>query len=61
MMLHKQKVIETIESLKSEFTIDELCEKISFIEHVEEGLEDIKNGQTISEKELEKKIEEWRK
>lgn len=60
-MLFKRKVIETIETFNDEFTMDELFEKISFIESVEEGLNDIKLGKTLTEEELEKEVQGWLK
>ncbi len=60
-MLLKRKVIETVETLNEEFTIDELFEHISFIENVEEGLKDIKEGRTLTESELEKEVQKWYK
>jgi hypothetical protein len=60
-MLLKEKVLETVASLQTEFTIDELFERLSFIENVQTGLEDIKNGDMLSEIQLENEIKKWRK
>ena len=37
-MLLKSRVLETIETFENEFSMDELFERMSFIESVQEGL-----------------------
>jgi hypothetical protein len=58
-MLQKETVLKTVELLNNEFSIDELFEKISFIEKVEEGIEDSKNNRTITQEELKKEMQGW--
>jgi hypothetical protein len=58
-MLLKSKVLETVEMLDDEFTLDLLVEKMSFIERVQEGLEESINGDTISDDEFEKQVNLW--
>jgi hypothetical protein len=58
-MLLKSKVLETVEMLDDEFTLDLLVEKMSFIERVQEGLEESINGDTISDEEFEKQVNLW--
>jgi hypothetical protein len=58
-MLLKSKVLETVEMLDDEFTLDLLVEKMSFIERVQEGIEESINGDTISDKEFEKQVNLW--
>jgi len=58
-MLLKSKVIEMVNTFEDEFSIDELFEKISFIEKVEEGLNDSKAGKTTPQNELNKEMQEW--
>ncbi|MEP7322810.1 MAG: hypothetical protein ABI761_12865 [Saprospiraceae bacterium] len=58
-MLLKSRVLETVQSLEDHFTMDELFERISFIENVETGLKDIEDGNTIDEVELVKEVKEW--
>ncbi len=56
----KEQVIETIQDqLPNEFSMDELFERMSFIEHVQKGLIDSEEGRTISEEDLDKEIAEW--
>jgi hypothetical protein len=58
-MLLKSKVLETVEMLDDEFTLDLLVEKMSFIERVQEGIEESINGETISDEEFEKQVNLW--
>jgi|688.fasta_scaffold1176017_2 hypothetical protein len=58
-MLLKSKVLETVEMLDDEFTLDLLVEKMSFIERVQEGIEESINGDTISDEEFEKQVNLW--
>lgn len=60
-MLTKQVLIQTIEKLPSSFTIDELLDKLIFIEKVNEGLKQSEQGKTVSKKEAEKKLSKWLK
>lgn len=58
-MLIKSKVLETIEELPEKFSMDDLFEKLLVIEKVEKGLEQGRNGEFISEEELDKITEKW--
>ena len=57
-MISKAKVQESIANMPENFTIDELVERLIFIEKVEQGLKDSREGNTISEKELDAKMKE---
>lgn len=58
-MLVKTEVQETLNNLSDEFTMDELFERLSFIEHVKEGLLQSEKGELISEEEFDKLTEKW--
>lgn len=58
-MLTKQNVQNTIANLPEQFTIDELLEKLIFVKKIEEGLEQSKNGGTISNEEIKAIISQW--
>ncbi len=58
-MLTKEKLIKHINDFPSEFTIDELIEKLIFIEKIEKRIELSENDETISEQELKKETEKW--
>jgi hypothetical protein len=58
-MLVKEEVQKTLNNLGDEFTMDELFERLSFIEHVKAGLKDIEEGRVFSQEELEIEMEKW--
>jgi Zn-dependent alcohol dehydrogenase len=58
-MLTKTSVINTINKLPDNFSIDELVDKMILLEKIERGIQDADNGKVISETELEKRMEEW--
>ncbi len=58
-MLLKSKVLEIIEHLPNEFSMDDLFERMSFIESVGQGLNDLKEGRILTETELEKEMQSW--
>lgn len=59
--MKKNKVLEAIEQFPSEFNLDELIEKLIFIEKVEMGLQQAKEGKTIPHDEVKKRIQTWQK
>jgi hypothetical protein len=57
----KEKVIDSIKELPEQFDLDLLLEKLLFIEKVEKGLEQAKNGEVVSHDEVKKMVDKWRK
>ena len=51
-MITKEKLIETIKSLPDKFSIEEVLERIIFLEKVEEGLQDSKSDRVIPHHEV---------
>lgn len=58
-MISKEKLISQIESFPSELSIDELIDKLIFIDKLEERIQQSAKGETISEDELKKEMNEW--
>lgn len=58
-MLTKEKVIETIGSFPDEFSIEELIEKLIFLDKVERGNKQSENGDSISEEQLDQEMKKW--
>jgi hypothetical protein len=46
--MKKYKVIETLDYLPDEFDIEELVEKLLFVEKVEKGIQDAEEGKLMS-------------
>lgn len=55
----KQKVIDSIEKLPQDASLDDIMERIYFIHKIEVGLKQSKQGDVISHKEVLKRIEKW--
>ncbi|MEQ9232022.1 MAG: hypothetical protein RIF46_15165 [Cyclobacteriaceae bacterium] len=51
-MLEKEKVIETVSKMSDNFHLDELVERLIFIQKVEEGLKAVEEGKTMTTEEL---------
>jgi predicted transcriptional regulator len=60
-MLTRDKVINSIKDLPDSFTIDELIDRLIFIEKVEQGLKQSEEGKVIPHDEVGKIIEKWSK
>lgn len=58
-MLTKTKLIAEIKNFPEQFSIDELIEKLILIEKVEMGREQSKQGDVVSEEELEYEVKKW--
>ena len=55
--MKKDKALATIESLPEEFDIEDLVEKLLFVERVEEGLKQADEGKTITLEEARQQFE----
>ncbi len=58
-MITKERLIKHINKFPEEISIDELIDKLVFIEKLEKRVELSKNDETISEEALEKEVEKW--
>lgn len=58
-MLTKSKVKEQIDLLPDEFSIDDLMDRLIFIEKIQRAEKQSIDNETISEQQLEKEIEKW--
>ena len=55
--MKKYKVIETLDYLPDEFDVEELVEKLLFVEKVEKGIQDAEEGKVMSLTEARQKME----
>jgi predicted transcriptional regulator len=55
----KQKIIDSIEKLPQDASLDDIMERIYFIHKIEVGLKQSEQGDVISHDEVLKKIEKW--
>lgn len=57
--MKKDKVIDTINELPDEFELDELFEKLVFVEKVDKGLKQLKKGKTLSHEKVKQMSKKW--
>ena len=60
-MLTKNQVINTVNNFSSTIKIDELIDKLIFVEKVEKGLNDVKEKRISNSVDSKKKLSKWLK
>ena len=58
-MLTKEKLKEQIEHLPNEFSLDELVERLIFIEKVQRAERQSDKNEVVPHEQLDKEIEKW--
>jgi hypothetical protein len=60
--MNKEKVIETLEKLPQEFSVEELVDRLLFIDKSDRGLKDVEEGKVISLEEAKDRVsKKWSK
>jgi hypothetical protein len=57
--VRRTKVINTIKDFPAEFELDELLERLVFIDKVEKGIKQVKKGKTISNAKVKELVKKW--
>lgn len=57
--MKKDKAIEVLNEMPGEFDLEELIERLIFIEKVEYGLDQIKKGKVISHESVKEISQKW--
>ena len=60
-MLTRIQVFNTVENLPEQFSIDQLIEKLRFIEKVEKGIAQSESGSVNTKEEAKQKLSKWLK
>ena len=60
-MLTRTQVFDTLEKMPEQFSIDQLFDKLIFINKVEIGLSQSSNGQVNSKEQAKEKLSKWLK
>ncbi len=60
-MITKEKVIDSLKNMPDSFSIDELIDKLVFIEKVEKGLEQSEKGEVFSTEQAKDMLKKWSK
>jgi len=61
MMITKTQLINTLDKLPEDLTIDQLIDHIIFVEKVQRGIADSVNGRVNSKEEAKQKLGKWLK
>jgi predicted transcriptional regulator len=57
--MKRAKVLEAVKELPQEFDLEDLIERLIFMEKVEKGLQHIKDGRTLPHEEVKEIIKKW--
>ncbi|MEQ8423537.1 MAG: hypothetical protein RIA63_02435 [Cyclobacteriaceae bacterium] len=57
--MRKSTVIESINKLPDEFSIDEIIERLLIIEKIEKGQQEVKDGKVNTEEQTKAKLSKW--
>jgi hypothetical protein len=57
--MEKKKALEAIQEMPENFDLEILIERLIFIEKVEKGLEQVKEGKVISHEQLKTLTQQW--
>ncbi|MEO6819360.1 MAG: hypothetical protein ABI266_09390 [Ginsengibacter sp.] len=57
--MKRDKAIDTIQNFPEEFELEELLEKLIFIEKVEMGFKQLEERKTISHEKVKEIVKEW--
>jgi hypothetical protein len=60
-MLTKDNVIKTISKFPENFTLDEVIDKLIFMDKVERGLEQSQSNKVLSKEKATKRLSKWLK
>ena len=57
--MKRDKAIETVKELPNEFDLEELIEKLVFVEKVEKGLKQLDEGKAIAHESVKEITKKW--
>ena len=60
-MLTKEKIKKSIDTLPDNLTIDQVIDRMIMLDKIEQGLNDIENGNVFTTEEVKDKLNKWLK
>jgi predicted transcriptional regulator len=57
--MKREKALETIKEFPQEFELEDLIEKLVFVEKVEKGLRELDNGKTVPHHNVKEMTKKW--
>jgi predicted transcriptional regulator len=57
--MKRDKVLETVKEFPQEFDLEDLIERLIFVEKVEKGLQQIQEGKTVPHEQVKEIVKKW--
>jgi len=57
--MKRDKVLDAVKELPQEFDLEELMEKLIFVEKVEQGLKQLDEGKTVDHAQVKEMVKKW--
>lgn len=57
--MEREKVIDAVKELPKEFDLEELIERLIFVEKVEQGLKQLEEGKTVDHSQVKEMVKKW--
>ena len=57
--MKREKALQTINDFPQEFDLEELLEKLIFVDKVESGLKQLEEGKYVSHKDMKEIVKKW--
>lgn len=57
--MKRDKAIDTVKELPKEFELEELLERLVFVEKIEQGLAQLKRKEIISHSQVKETVKKW--
>ena len=57
--MKREKVIDAVKELPQEFDLEELMERLIFVEKVEQGLKQLEEGKTVDHAQVKEMVKKW--
>lgn len=57
--MKREKVIDTVKELPQDFDLEELIERLIFIEKIEQGLKQLEEGKTVDHAQVKEMVKKW--
>ncbi len=57
--MRREKALDIIKEFPQEFELEDLIEKLVFIEKVEQGLNQLENGKTVPHETVKEIVKKW--
>ena len=60
-VMKKESALKAMEHLPEEFPLDELIERLIFVEKIEEGIQAMRDGDVLTDEQMRAEIESWKR